>query len=46
MFGSKPKTNNISSPSVKGDHPEIDDSAFLEEEGIQEQYQLLTGQLQ
>jgi hypothetical protein len=38
MFGSKPKTNKITSPLVKGDHPEIDDSAFLEEEGIQ-QYQ-------
>jgi hypothetical protein len=45
MFGSKPKTNKITSPLVKGDHPEIDDSAFLEEEGIQ-QYQLLIGQLQ
>jgi hypothetical protein len=30
---------------VKGDHPEIDDSEFLEEEGIQ-QYQSLIGQLQ
>jgi hypothetical protein len=28
---------------VKGDHHEIDDLGFLEEEGIQ-QYQLLTGQ--
>jgi hypothetical protein len=36
MPGSKPKTNKITSPSVKGDHPEIDDSAFLEEEGIQQ----------
>ncbi len=45
MFGSKPRTNKITSPLVKGDHPEIDDSAFLEEEGIQ-QYQLLIGQLQ
>jgi hypothetical protein len=44
MFGSKPKTNKITSPLVKGDHPEIDDSAFLEEEGIQ-QYQPLIGQL-
>jgi hypothetical protein len=34
MFGSKPKTNKITSPLVKGDHPEIDDFAFLEEEGI------------
>jgi hypothetical protein len=45
MFESKPKTNKITSPLVKGDHPEIDDSAFLEEEGIQ-QYQSLIGQLQ
>jgi hypothetical protein len=45
MSGSKPKTNKITSPVVKGDHPKIDDSAFLEEEGIQ-QYQSLIGQLQ
>ncbi len=45
MFGLKPKTNKIMSPFVKGDHPEIDDSPFLEEEGIQ-QYQSLIGQLQ
>jgi hypothetical protein len=45
MFGLKLKTNKITSPLVKGDHPEIDDSAFLEEEGIQ-QYQSLIGQLQ
>jgi hypothetical protein len=44
MFVSKPKTNKITSPLVKGDHPEIYDSAFLEEEGIQ-QYQSLIGQL-
>jgi hypothetical protein len=44
MFGSKLKINKITSPSVKGDHPEIDDSAFLEEEGIQK-YQSLIGQL-
>jgi hypothetical protein len=45
MFGSKLKTNNkITSPLVKGDHPEIDSSAFLEEEGIQ-QYQSLIRQL-
>jgi hypothetical protein len=45
MFGSKPKTNKVTSPLVKGDHPEIDDSTFLEEKGIQ-QYQSLIGQLQ
>jgi hypothetical protein len=44
MFGSKLKTNKITYPSVKGDHPEIYDSAFLEEEGIQK-YQPLIGQL-
>jgi hypothetical protein len=42
MFGSKPKTNKIMSPLVKGDYPEIDDSRFLEEEGIQ-QHQSLIG---
>jgi hypothetical protein len=45
MFGSKPKTTKITSPLVKGDHPEIDDSAFLDDNGIQ-QYQSLIGQLQ
>jgi hypothetical protein len=35
MFGLKPRTNKLTSPLVKGDHPEIDDSAFLEEEDIQ-----------
>jgi hypothetical protein len=46
MFGSKLKTNKITSLLlVKGDHPKIDDSAFLEEEGIQ-QYRSLIGQLQ
>jgi hypothetical protein len=46
MFGSKPKIAKITSPLVKkGDHPEIHDSEFLEEEGIQH-HQSLTGQLQ
>jgi hypothetical protein len=36
MFGSKPKTTKITSPLVKGDHPEVDDSAFLENKGIQQ----------
>jgi hypothetical protein len=45
MSGSKRKTNKITSPSVKGDHPEFYDSEFLEEEGIQ-QYESLIGQLQ
>ena len=35
VFGSKPKTTRISSPSEKGDHPETDDSPFLEEMGMQ-----------
>jgi hypothetical protein len=45
MFGSKPKTTKIISPLVKGDHPEVDDSAFIKGEGMQ-QYQSLIGQLQ
>jgi hypothetical protein len=45
MFGSKPQTTKIASPLVKGDHPEVDDSAFIEGEGMQ-QYQSLIGQLQ
>jgi hypothetical protein len=45
MFGSKLKKNKITSPLVKGDHPEIDDSAFLEEEGRQK-YKSLIGQPQ
>jgi hypothetical protein len=45
MSGSKRKTNKITSALVKGNHPKIDDSAFLEEEGLQH-YQLLIGQLQ
>jgi hypothetical protein len=46
MFGSRLKKNKIMSPLVKGDHPEIDDSIFLEEEGIQQYHQYLIGQLQ
>ncbi len=45
MSGSKPVTNKITSTLVKGDHPESDDSAFLDEE-VMQQYQLLIGQLQ
>ena len=44
MFGSKPKTN-MSSPIEKGDHPEMDSSELLDEEGIQ-RYQSLIGALQ
>jgi hypothetical protein len=44
MFGSKLKTNKITSSVVNGDHPKIDGSAFLEEEGIKK-YQWLIGQI-
>jgi len=44
MFGSKPRTN-ITSPLEKNDHPEIDNSELLDEEGVQ-QYQSLIGSLQ
>ena len=43
-FGESPK-QNVSSPLDKGDHPELDDSEFLDDEGIQ-QYQSLIGSLQ
>ena len=33
---SEPKTTKIMSPLVKGDHPEIDDSAFLTDKEIQQ----------
>ena len=33
MFGCKPKTN-VTSPLEKGDHPELDDSQLLDEDGI------------
>ena len=42
MFGSKPK--HASSPLEKGDHPEIDESDFLDEQGTQN-YQSLIGAL-
>eukprot|EP00980_Cylindrotheca_fusiformis_P021594 scaffold8446_cov90-Cylindrotheca_fusiformis.AAC.2 len=45
MFGTKLKTN-VSSPLEKGDHPEIDDSEFLEQSDIQKYQQSLIGQLQ
>ena len=44
MFGSKPSTN-MYSPLEKGDHPELDDSEYLDPSGIQ-QYQSLIGSLQ
>ncbi len=45
IFGERPKTKGIFSPLVRGDHPEIDDSDFLNDEGITN-YQSLIGQLQ
>jgi len=44
MFGSKPRTN-VTSPLEKNDHPEVDDTELLDEEGVQ-QYQSLIGSLQ
>ena len=44
LFGTKPM-HNISSPLEKGDHPELDISDFLDQEGI-EMYQSLIGSLQ
>ena len=44
IFENRP-TTNISSPFEHGDHPEMDDSELLDEEGIQI-YQSLVGSLQ
>ena len=44
MFGEKPKMSCYS-PLKKGDHPELDDTELLDQEGIQ-QYQSLIGMLQ
>ena len=44
LFGYKPKTN-ISSPLEKNDHPELDTSPLLDEDGINK-YQSLIGVLQ
>jgi hypothetical protein len=44
LFGVAPK-QNIQSPMEKGDHPELDDSPLLEEDGIHK-YQSLIGTLQ
>lgn len=44
MFGSKPKTK-VTSPLAKNDHPEIDESPLLDQEGIRK-YQSLIGSLQ
>ena len=44
MFGCKPK-QNVSSPLEKGDHPELDCTAELDDDGIKK-YQSLIGALQ
>ena len=44
LFGNKPKTN-VTSPLEKGDHPELNNSELLDEEGISK-YQSLIGSLQ
>ena len=44
MYGESPK-QNVTSPLEKGDHPEIDTSEFLDDNGIRE-YQSLIGSLQ
>ena len=44
IFGCKLKTN-VSSPLEKGDHPELDNSTLLDEDGISK-YQSLIGSLQ
>ena len=44
MFGNKPNTVH-QSPLAENDHPELDTSEFLDDEGIQ-QYQSLIGSLQ
>jgi hypothetical protein len=44
MFGSYPKTN-VQSPLEKGDHPELDTSDLLDDEGTQK-YQTLIGCMQ
>ena len=44
MFGEKPSTK-VHSPLEKGDHPELDTSELLDQNGIQ-QYQSLIGSLQ
>jgi hypothetical protein len=45
MFGKPPTSNLYTSPLEKGDHPELDTSDFLDEDG-QQQYQSLIGSLQ
>ena len=44
MFEEKPSAK-MYSPLMKGDHPELDDSEFLDADGVQ-QYQSLIGSMQ
>jgi hypothetical protein len=44
MFGRKPRTN-ITSPLDKNDHPELDDTPLLDDDGIAK-YQFIVGQAQ
>ena len=45
LFGNTPKSANVRTPLVEGDHPELDTSELLDSEGIQ-MYQSLIGSLQ
>lgn len=45
MFGKVPSSNLITSPLEKGDHPELDTSEFLDEDG-QQKYQSLIRSMQ
>ena len=45
MFGHSPSTKGVSSPLAKNDHPELDTSPLLDEDGIT-QYQSLIGAMQ
>ena len=45
MFGEKPRTKGVSSPLAHGDHPELDLSELLDDEGVKK-YQSLIGALQ
>ena len=45
LFGTEPPKKNVLSPLMKGDHPELDTSKFLDEDGIL-MYQSLIGSMQ
>ena len=44
MFGAKPR-HDVTSPLEKGDHPELDNSDYLDSDGIAK-YQSMIGSLQ